>query len=255
MVKEDMKDKTPVLQADLDANSASEKPLKRSQERAYDDPERIRELVAKKKHRSLVGMAWDTMGTLQLELLKTAGMQPEHNVLDVGCGCLRAGVKIIPYLEPNHYYGIDWRQPLLGIGFNRELKKADLEPRLSRENLFTSGVFEHARLAEGSIDYGLCVGIFTHHNLNQLRVMLENTAKYFKPGGQLFVSFLELPEGQPFAKPFTNAEGVKTRGHKVPYHYYRRDMEYMAKGAGWDAHYVGAWGEPDGQALIRYQKS
>jgi len=255
MVKDDMKEKTPAVEADLDADAVSEKSLKRPQQRAFDDPERIREFVSKKKHRSLVGMAWDSMGNLQFELLKNAGMQPEHKVLDVGCGCLRAGVKIIPYLQPNHYYGVDSRQPLIGIGFNRELKKAELETRLSRDNLCVSGVFEHVRLAEGSIDYGLCVGIFTHHNLNQLRMMLENTVKYFKPGGQLCVSFFELPESEPFAKPFANSERMKTRGHKVPYHYYRRDLEYMATGLGWTAHYVGAWGEPDGQSLMRYEKS
>jgi len=224
-------------------------------ERRFDDPERVREFIETKKHRSLVGLAWDPMGELQLKMLRDEGLLPEHRVLDIGCGCLRAGVKLVAYLEPDHYYGIDPRQPLLSIGYKRELAKAGLEARLNRDNLFTSAVGDHARLPEASIDYGLCIQVITHYPLNNFRVILENAAKYFKPGAKLFVSFFEVPEDEPFAKPYLNKAGTRSRGHKPPYHLYRRDMEYLATGTKWTAHYIGYWGEPDGQYLMCYQKS
>jgi hypothetical protein len=230
-------------------------PPHKTVERRFDDPERVREFVENKKHRSLVGLAWDPMGALQLKLLQDNGLSPEHKVLDIGCGCLRAGVKIIPYLEPDHYFGIDARQPLLNVGFKRELKRLELDTRMSRENLYTSAVGEHVRLAENSIDAGLCIQVMTHYQLNFLRIILENSAKYFKSGAKLYVSFFELAEGEPYAKPFLNKAGSRSRGHKPPYHYYRRDMEYMANGTAWTPGYIGYWGEPDGQYLMVYQKS
>jgi SAM-dependent methyltransferase len=230
-------------------------PQQKVVERRFDDPERVREFVEEKKHRSLVGLAWDTMGELQLKLLRDNGLQPEHKVLDIGCGCLRAGVKIIPYLEPDHYFGIDARQPLLNVGFKRELSRAGIDTRMNRENLYTSAVAEHARLPEDSIDAGLCIQVMTHYPLNFLRIMLLNAAKYFKSGAKLYVSFFEIPEDEPYAKPFLNKAGTRSRGHKPPYHYYRRDMEYMAQGTVWTPTYVGYWGEPDGQYLMVYQKA
>jgi len=238
----------------LAAGPEKEAPQK-TVERRFDDPERVREFVETKKHRSLVGLAWDTMGALQLKLLQDNGLLPEHKVLDIGCGCLRAGVKIIPYLEPDHYYGIDARQPLLNVGFKRELTRIGMETRMNRENLYTSSVAEHVRLPENSIDFGLCIQVMTHYPLNFLRIMLENSAKYFKPGAKLYVSFFELAEGEPYAKPYLNKAGTRSRGHKPPLHYLRRDMEYMAQGTVWTPSYIGYWGEPDGQYLMVYQKN
>jgi hypothetical protein len=237
------------------AEASGDAPAPKTIERRYDDPERIREFVDAKKHRSLVGSAWEAMGDLQLKLLMSNGLLPEHIVLDIGCGCLRAGVKIIPYLEPDHYFGIEWRQALMmKAGYRRELARAGLETRLSRENLCVSLVAQHARLKDGSVDVGLCIGVMSHQPLNFLRIMLENAARYFKTGAKLYVSFYELAEGEPFAKPFLNKAGTRSRGHKPPFHYYRRDMEYAAKDTQWTPNYVGYWGEPDGQYLMVYEK-
>jgi len=216
----------------------------------FDDPARIKELIAKGKHRNLVGNLWETHGQLQFDLLIAAGMLPKHRVLDLGCGCLRAGVKIAAYLEENHYYGIDPRLPLLNIGFSQELRRI----KLSRDNLFCSSIYEHGRLEPETIDYGLCISVLTHSEFNHIRIMLENSAKYFKPKAKLFVSFLELPEGEPFTPAYTNAAQTRSFGSKPQFHYYLRDMEYAAQGTGWTPHYVGDWNEPNGQALIRYEK-
>src|ERR1700690_4014615 len=61
------------------------------------------------KARHYVG-AWsdpDVIGEGQLELLKISGCKPDSQVLEVGCGCLIAGLPIIGYLKPDHYVGIE----------------------------------------------------------------------------------------------------------------------------------------------------
>jgi len=51
--------------------------------------------------------AWRRIGRLQFDYLKSHGLQPRHYVLEIGCGNLRAGWRIIKYLRAGHYYGVD----------------------------------------------------------------------------------------------------------------------------------------------------
>lgn len=60
-----------------------------------------------------VGGVWDGMGELQLQILREQALRPSDTVLDIGCGSLRGGRKIIPYLEPGHYWGTDISDRLL----------------------------------------------------------------------------------------------------------------------------------------------
>ncbi len=55
-----------------------------------------------------------TSGELQLELLKLEGCSRESHVLDVGCGCLSAGVPLMRYLRRGRYVGIEPNRWLLG---------------------------------------------------------------------------------------------------------------------------------------------
>jgi SAM-dependent methyltransferase len=51
--------------------------------------------------------AWRRIGRLQVDYLKEHGLRPQHHVLEIGCGNLRAGWRLIKYLRPGHYYGVD----------------------------------------------------------------------------------------------------------------------------------------------------
>ena len=50
---------------------------------------------------------WLALGRMQFDYLVKHGLRPEHRLLEIGCGNLRAGRLFIDYLEPGHYYGID----------------------------------------------------------------------------------------------------------------------------------------------------
>lgn len=220
----------------------------------YDNLERTERAIATGRHRNIIGGMWDEIGQLQLDFLKSRGLRPNHNFLDVGCGCLRAGVKVIPYLEPQRYYGIDAEKRLLDVGYNNELPKTGHCERLPRGNLFCSRLFKHDRLKANSIDIGICVSVITHLPLNFLRVCLVNLGTYFKPGGVLYLTFFEVPATHAPMAPYTNSCGIITSAFKDPYHYFRRDMEYMAYGTPWRAEYIGEWNHPRGQMMMAYQK-
>lgn len=61
----------------------------------------------------------------QFEFLTGRGLQPEHRLLDIGCGTLRGGLPLIEYLQADHYVGIDARAEVLEEARN-ELDEAGL---------------------------------------------------------------------------------------------------------------------------------
>lgn len=62
-----------------------------------------------------VGQAatWKMKRKFQMEFLQRFGLQPQHHVLDIGCGTLRGGVPIIRFLEADRYYGVETREEIL----------------------------------------------------------------------------------------------------------------------------------------------
>jgi hypothetical protein len=61
---------------------------------------------------------FDFMGATQFRLLTTLGLREHHSVLDFGCGSLRAGRLLIPYLLPGRYYGLEPNRWLIEDGIN-----------------------------------------------------------------------------------------------------------------------------------------
>ncbi|MBA2614534.1 MAG: hypothetical protein H0U90_01940, partial [Actinobacteria bacterium] len=72
-------------------------------------PRRYHRLFDPDWHRRTIGNVprWELVGDLQFEYLKERGLEPEHYLLDVGCGPLRGGIRFIQYLETGHYYGVE----------------------------------------------------------------------------------------------------------------------------------------------------
>ena len=98
------------------------RPLKRAIPRRYHryfDPNWHRRSIGNVRH-------WDTIGSLQFDYLVEHGLQPQHYLLDVGCGPIRGGMHFIRYLETGHYYGVDLNAPVL-----EETKRLEL-PRLGQ---------------------------------------------------------------------------------------------------------------------------
>lgn len=79
------------------------------------------------RHR-LVGEArvWKAKRRFQIDFLRSQGLQPQHSLLDVGCGTLRGGIALIDYLDEQRYVGVEIRAEALDEG-RRELADAGLE--------------------------------------------------------------------------------------------------------------------------------
>ncbi len=205
-------------------------------------------------HRGEPAASWNEIGQLQLDYLVNAGLLSTHKLLDLGCGALRTGAKLIPYLEPSNYYGIDADLRRLDAGYNQELGQLGLRKRSPRKNLFHSQMFNHGRLENGSIDVGICFSVLPELPPHYIRILLERSYRYFKTDAELHVSYMELPASQTYSMPYTNMSRFVTQGKEPPFHYYRRTMEIAAEGLGWQAHHLGMWDHPNGESMIVYKK-
>jgi cyclopropane fatty-acyl-phospholipid synthase-like methyltransferase len=128
------------------------------------------------KYKSFVGPPenFELIGKTQFEHLRHWGLDANHYLLDIGCGCLRGGQFAIKILEPGHYYGIDPNQWLIDEGIRHELGASLLQlkrPVFSNEAEFNLGVFGR------EFDFLMAQSIFSHTSQAQMRKIISEAAK------------------------------------------------------------------------------
>src|SRR5207247_1444352 len=64
---------------------------------------------------------YDLIAAMTFNLLTTLGLRQHHSLLDVGCGSLRIGRLLIPYLNRGKYFGVEPNKWLVEEGIKREL--------------------------------------------------------------------------------------------------------------------------------------
>jgi SAM-dependent methyltransferase len=178
----------------------------RLMESPYFDHEKINKAVKSGRHREIIGGLWDEIGILQYQFLIDHGLQPRHTCLDIGCGSLRGGMHLIRYLEAGNYIGVDINQSLLDAGYEIELKKAGLQHKILRKNLFCTAAFEFDCL-ERRFDFALAQSLFTHLTFNQIRRCLDRLAPVMSIGGHFFATFFEIGQEQMLNLPYTHEPG------------------------------------------------
>lgn len=209
-------------------------------------------LAAPGGHRHIIGGLWEEMGEHQCAYLIAQGLLPGDRLLDIGCGSLRAGVRLVPFLETGHYYGIDLVPALLDEGFAREIVPLGLEARLPRENLAAADAFQIP--FEGiEFDHALAQSLFSHLPINHLRLCLSNLRPRMRRGGVFHATFFTVPDDHLINAPSVHSPaGVTTFGWRDPYHFFARDIAFAAEGLGWRLEGVFDWDHPRGQHMARF---
>jgi ubiquinone/menaquinone biosynthesis C-methylase UbiE len=198
------------------------------------------ELIDGRGHREYVGGHWEAIGRLQFQFMIEQGLQPQHVLLDVACGSLRAGVRFIPYLETGHYLGLDINQQLVDIGIEHELGQRLYA--LKKPELVISDSFEFSRFSKQP-DFAIAQSLFTHLIEPEILLCLRNFRKVAKPNVRFYVTFFESD------RPFKNPERSDTH---VGFCYTLDQMTKMADASGWAVRYIGDWKHPRGQKMLEY---
>jgi SAM-dependent methyltransferase len=204
--------------------------------------------------RGTVGGQWETMGAFQLDYLRSEGLEPQHQFLDVGCGLLRAGLHFIRYLEPRHYCGLDGSEDILAAA-RVELRWADLEDR-GAELLHTKR-FEAERFGR-SFDYALAQSVFSHTNINAINVCLQKIQHVLAPGGRFYATFFEDPAGTrgygELEHPHRGGWVTRTTPYSDPFHYGFDLFQWLVEPTALEVEYVGEWGHSSGQKMLRFTR-
>lgn len=165
---------------------------------------------------------YDYMGGTQFALLFLLGLRAHHRVLDFGCGSLRAGRLLIPYLDAGNYYGIEPNAWLIEDAMARQLGGME---KLKRPQFSHSGDFKADVFGE-SFNFIVAQSIFSHAGPTLTATALNSFAHCLAPNGLCAVTFIEGDEDTPEGWFYT---GQTKRG---TVRYRPALIEYLAANAG-----------------------
>jgi SAM-dependent methyltransferase len=138
---------------------------------------------------------YDLIAAMTFNLLTTLGLRQYHSLLDVGCGSLRIGRLLIPYLNRGKYFGVEPNEWLVKEGIERELGEALLQ--IKRPTFFFSDSPETVAQAKISFDFALAQSIFSHCGLDLIRDWLSAVSRSLVQDGALLATFLPDEEDSP----------------------------------------------------------
>ncbi len=128
-----------------------------------------------------VGGYFDEFSQLMLKILVEAGLQPEHYLIDIGCGSGRLTKSVAPYLT-GRYLGTDVVPALLTNA--RKFAK----PGWRFEEVSSVAIPEH----DGVADVVCFFSVLTHLLHEDSFRYLREAKRVLKLGGRIVFSFLEF---------------------------------------------------------------
>jgi hypothetical protein len=129
---------------------------------------------------------YDLIAAMAFNLLTCAGLRQHHRLLDVGCGSLRIGRLLIPYLNTGNYYGIEPNRWLVEDGILNEIGRDQI--RIKRPTLFYADSLDGLPERLG-VNFALAQSIFSHCTPPLLRQWLGQLSHHLADDGALFATF------------------------------------------------------------------
>lgn len=131
---------------------------------------------------------YDAMAATQFRLLTTLGLREHHQLLDFGCGSLRAGRLLIPYLLPGHYHGIEPNTWLIEDAIAREIGRDQIG--LKRPVFRANADFNTDGFGV-RFDFILAQSVFSHAGRNLIATALAGFRRNLTEGGLVLATFVD----------------------------------------------------------------
>ncbi|PAV25014.1 methyltransferase family protein [Tamilnaduibacter salinus] len=134
---------------------------------------------------------YDLIAATVFNLLTTLGLRDHHRVLDVGCGSLRNGRLLIPYLATSSYVGIEPNRWLVEEGIAKEMGQDLVELKKARFSYRT----DCAELGQDDrFDFVLLQSIFSHCGEDLVRHWLRELTPHLADDGAIIATWVSGPE-------------------------------------------------------------
>lgn len=145
-------------------------------------------------YRAYVGppVDYDLVAAMTFNLLVVLGCRQQHRVLDVGCGSLRVGRLLIPYLNVGGYAGIEPNDWLIRDGIQQEVGEDQVrikQPRFHVADNADDLVREGAKF-----DFVIAQSIFSHCGADLLDPWLSQFVSLLDDSGTAVVTYIEGPD-------------------------------------------------------------
>ncbi len=162
---------------------------------------------ADETHHRFYGLPW-CIGRDQMDFLVSRGLRPSHRVLDLGCGSLRTGIWLIPYLDNGNYFGVDAHLESLEAAVHYEIPLHRLEDKSPR--LLLSSQFELSHFGV-DFDWIVAFALLIHLDPQNQEKALRRMRSCLEPGGRVVLSHA-LPR---LEKELTNEFGLVVAHREV----------------------------------------
>jgi SAM-dependent methyltransferase len=127
----------------------------------------------------------DVVGNLQTELLLLNGLEPRHRVLEIGCGALVAGRRLMTVLDPGHYAGIEPNVWLIEAAITGDVAVRELINAKHPIFLFND---DFDGTPAGTFDYVLSHSVLSHAAEWQLPQFMAAVKPALRPDGVALAS-------------------------------------------------------------------
>lgn len=179
---------------------------------------------------------WAELGRMQFDYLLGHGLRPDHRMLEIGCGNLRAGRLFIDHLDTGHYYGVDI-SPAILLAAQDTLVREGLQSKLPHLALVEDLAFDF--LPKGYFDVVHAHSVFSHSPPYVVEQCLEHVGRVLAPGG--FFDFT-----------FNRTEGREHQVLHEDFYYRTRTLAELAARHGLQARLMDDWERlPHRQSKIR----
>lgn len=131
---------------------------------------------------------YDLVSAMSFGLLTVCGLRQHHKLLDIGCGSLRLGRLLIPYLNAENYIGLEPNEWLIEDGIRNEVGASLVEKR-SPTFVISEGLESLA--SDVQFDYAIAQSIFSHTAPDLLERWIQDVSLRLSGQGVLFATVLE----------------------------------------------------------------
>lgn len=198
------------------------------------------ERVKRRGYRSYIGAHnaedWYSIGRLQYFFLVNQGLKPEHNFLDLGCGSLRLGQFLIPYLNKEKYFGLEPEEVLVQCGLKYELPDFLVQKKFPTFSHNYEFKFEKMH----SFDYAIANSIFTHLTPQDITLCFKNLFRKTNASSRFYFTFFE---GGSENNPKSGSHANRSWRYSME--------ELIACADNWTLNYIGKWNHPRNQMIVK----
>jgi ABC-type polysaccharide/polyol phosphate transport system ATPase subunit len=198
-------------------------------------------------HRLASGGRWSEEGAWVFDFLRRQGLQPDHYILDLGCGSLSAASRLLPYMQPHHYWGYEKSIELYIAGAQIELPRAGVRAELG--HFIVNDDFDLSE-ARHPFDVAIASSLFRRLALNSIARAIANVIHSLAPDGHFYATWPENPDPLGFER-MVHADGSTTYSDREPFHYSFAMLAAMVEAVGGRAERLEDRSHPRGETIMR----